>query len=255
MNNNWNLQHKRALITGGTRGIGQAIANEFLNLGAEVGVVARDQNHLEKVLNDWKSQSLPVQGWTADVARPEDRDRLFSRINQVWNRFDILVNNAGTNIRKKALEFSDEEYHHIFETNLHSTFDLCRRAFPFLKKSGSGSIVNISSVAGLTHMRTGAPYGMTKAAMVQLTRNLAVEWAREGIRVNCIAPWYIHTPLVEKLFKNREYLKAVIDRTPMGRIGEPSEVAAAAAFLCMPGASYITGQCLAVDGGFMVYGF
>jgi Tropinone reductase 1 len=255
MNNNWNLKNKRALITGGTRGIGHAIANEFLNLGAEVGVVARNQDHLENVLNDWKSRTLPVQGWPADVGQPEDRERLFARVNQTWEQFDILVNNAGTNIRKKAREFSDEEYQHIFKTNLHSTFDLCRRAFPFLKKSGSGSIVNISSVAGLTHMRTGAPYGMTKAAMVQLTRNLAVEWAREGIRVNCIAPWYIHTPLVEKLFENREYLKEVIDRTPMGRIGEPSEVAAAAAFLCMPGASYITGQCLAVDGGFMVYGF
>jgi len=124
-----------------------------------------------------------------------------------------------------------------------------------LKKSESGAVVNIISVAGLTHLRTGTPYGMTKAAINQLTKNLSVEWATVGIRVNAVAPWYTRTSLVEKLLENKEYLKAVIDRTPLGRIAEPEEIASAVAFLCMPAASYITGQCIATDGGFTINGF
>lgn len=115
--------------------------------------------------------------------------------------------------------------------------------------------MNISSVAGLRHVRTGSIYGMTKAAMVQLTRNLAVEWATDHIRVNVVAPWYIRTPLAETVLRNPDYLNSVLDHTPMRRVGEPEEVSAAVAFLCLPAASYITGQCLSVDGGFEVNGF
>ncbi|MFW5644433.1 MAG: SDR family oxidoreductase, partial [Bacteroidota bacterium] len=116
----------------------------------------------------------------------------------------------------------------------------------------SASIVNISSVAGLGHLRTGIIYGMTKAAMHQMTKNLAVEWAPYDIRVNAIAPWYIQTPLAEQILQDNKYFKEVIKHTPMKRIGQPEEVSSLAAFLCMEGAAYITGQCIAVDGGFSV---
>lgn len=251
----WNLNGKKALITGGTKGIGLAIANEFLKLGAEIFVVARDKDLLTKRISEWNKKGHIANGSAKDLSISEDRKELIKEVKKQWDNLDILINNVGTNIRKKTIDFTTEEYEKVLNTNIISTFELCRIFHLMLKNSESASIVNLSSVAGLTHLRTGSPYGMSKAAMDQLTRNLAVEWAEEKIRVNSIAPWYIDTPLVETLMKDKEYYKAVIDRTPMKRIGKPEEVAALAAFLCMNKASYITGQTIAVDGGFTIYGF
>lgn len=161
----------------------------------------------------------------------------------------------GTNIRKQAIDYTPDEYETIFQTNLTSVFELCRLTYPLLKTSDYSSIVNIGSVAGLVAIRTGAPYGMTKAALAQLTRALAVEWVSDRIRVNTIAPLFIRTPLTEPLLENSETLNAVIAQTPMKRVGEPQEIAGLAAFLSTSAASYITGQCIAVDGGFSAFGF
>jgi len=255
MSTRWNLKTKKALITGATKGIGKAIAEEFIDLGAQVFIVARNEQDVRQTIRDWKAKDFKAMGINADVTNPDDRKKIFDQIEKQFGGLDILVNNAGTNIRKKTLEYSMEEYDFLVGTNMRAAFEMCRLAYPFLKKSGTAAIVNIVSVAGLTHLRTGSPYAMSKAAITQLTRNLAVEWAEEGIRVNAIAPWYIRTPLAESVLKNKDYLNDVLERTPMKRVGEPQEVAAATAFLCMPAASYITGQCIAVDGGFMVKGF
>ena len=136
-----------------------------------------------------------------------------------------------------------------------SAFELSRYAHPLLTRHAASSIVNVGSVSGLTHVRTGAAYGMAKAALHQLTQNLAVEWAEDGVRVNAVAPWYIRTRRTSDSLADPDYLDEVLLRTPMGRVGEAEEVAAAVAFLCLPAAGYVTGECIAVDGGFLRYGF
>lgn len=251
----WRLDGKLVLITGGTRGIGYAVANEVLSLGGRVFIVARNAADVQSAMERWRAQGHSVDGLACDVSTTGGRDAIIQSLQQLGGKLDVLVNNVATNIRRKAIDYSPEDYRQVLATNLDAAFDLTTRSHSFLKQAGRASVVNVLSVAGLTHLRTGAPYAMSKAALLQLARNLAVEWAGDQIRVNAVAPWYTRTPLAESVLRDASYLKAVLDRTPMGRIAEPEEVAAAVAFLAMPAASYITGQCLAVDGGFLVNGF
>jgi len=251
MNNRWSLDEKRALVTGGTKGIGKAIALELMNFGAKVCIVARSEEEIQKLTKEYKN----LIGIKADLSLEKEHSKVIDYVKENFGTLDILINNVGVNIRKKTTEYSKDEYDKIVNTNLTSTFELSKMAYPLLKKSETASIVNISSVAGQKHLRTGSVYGITKAAMIQLTKNLACEWAEDSIRVNAIAPWYIKTPLAETVLKNPEYYNEVISRTPMKKVGEPEDVASLATFLCMPASSFTTGQCISVDGGFTVFGF
>jgi Tropinone reductase 1 len=253
----WRLDGQTALITGASKGIGLACAREFALLGADVLMVARDEAHLESARAELAEEfpEREVLAFAADVADHEQRLEVFDWIADLDTELSLLVNNAGTNLRKPTLDYDDAEVRALLETNLLSAFALCRLAHPHLVEHANAAIVNVGSVSGMTHVRTGSPYGMTKAALGQLAKNLACEWAEDGIRVNAVAPWYIRTQRTEGVLADPDYLDEVLQRTPLARIGEPEEVAAAVAFLCLPAASYITGEIVAVDGGFLKYGF
>lgn len=248
----WSLNGQAALVTGASRGIGLAIAGALAERGAKVWMMARDDQQLDLAVDKLRAQGGHAHGIAGNVDKADDRAHALSAVG---DRLDILVNNAGFNLRKSALDYNHGEVAAILETNLHAAFELARAAWPQLKSAGQASIVNISSVAGLTHLRTGVPYAMSKAALNQMTRNLAVEWADDGIRVNAVAPWYIDTPLAAQVLSDPDYRAAVLARTPLNRIGRSEEIAATAAFLCLPAAGYITGQVIAVDGGFTINGF
>ncbi len=242
----WNLKDKKALITGGTKGIGLAITQEFLQLGAEVLVIARDtssllpHDRLHSLQGDWSDTRL--------------RTSAIEFAAKKWAKLDVLVNNIGTNIRKKFIDYSEEEYRMLFEVNLFSLTDVTQKAYPLLKKSGNASVINIASVAGTFDVQSGPPYGMTKAAIIQLTRHLAAEWAPDHIRVNAVSPWYIRTPLTATVLSQPDRLEKILARTPMNRVGQPEEVAGIVSFLAMDNSSYITGQNIMVDGGMSVKG-
>lgn len=255
MENRWNLKNKKALITGATRGIGKSIAEEFLSLGAEVFIISRNEKEVKVDLEKYSSEGYKAFGMKCDVTNKDDRKELLIKVREVFGGLDILVNNAGSNTRIPTLENSEEDFDFISSLNMKSVIELCKNFHPLLKDSGSGSIVNIVSVAGITTVGTGSPYAVSKAGIIHFTKYLSVEWAKDNIRVNAVAPWYIRTSLTEPVLNKKEYLDAVLSRTPMKRVGEPEEVASAAAFLSMPAASYITGECIAVDGGFLKFGF
>lgn len=253
----WQLQGHTALVTGASKGIGHAAARELAGLGANLLLVARDEDYLEQVRAELAEDfpGIEILAFGADLTEAEERLAVFDWIADLGAPLSLLINNAGGNQPAAALDYREEAYRAIFEQNLFSAFEMCRLAHPQLVQHANAAIVNVGSVSGVTHVRTGAAYGMSKAALHQLSRNLAVEWAVDGIRVNAVAPWYIRTQRSEPALADADYLDEVLDHTPLRRIGEPEEVAAAIAFLCLPAASYITGQVLAVDGGFLSYGF
>ncbi|RDX58619.1 Tropinone reductase-like [Mucuna pruriens] len=229
---------------------------ELAQLGATVHTCSRNESELNQSLRQWITKGYIVTGSLCDVASRADRQDLITRVSSQFNgKLNILVNNVGTSIQKPVLDYTEEDFSFLVNTNLQSAFHLSQLAHPLLKASEAASIIFISSIGGVVSINIGSVvYSATKGAINQLTKNLACEWAKDNIRTNCVAPGIIRTPTVDEYLKEEKIVNAYIRRTPLGRFGEGKEVSSLVGFLCLPAASYITGQTICVDGGFTVNG-
>ncbi|XP_031092267.1 tropinone reductase homolog [Ipomoea triloba] len=255
----WSLQGMTAIVTGGTRGIGYAIIEELAGFGAEVYTCSRNQNDVDECVERWREKGLKVAGSACDISSRPQREELMEKVANHFNgKLNILVNNAGTIVPKDAIEFTAEDYTNVMGTNFEASFHLCQLAYPYLKASEKGSIVFNSSAAGILPVIKSTLYSASKGAMNQVTKSFACEWAKDNIRVNSVAPWITRTKLVddtEIYSESSEEIQRMLRRTPISRAGEVGEVSSLVAFLCLPAASYITGQTICVDGGYTITGF
>jgi NAD(P)-dependent dehydrogenase (short-subunit alcohol dehydrogenase family) len=242
-----------ALVTGGANGIGWATAQRFAQEGYSVAVADLDAERAHE-----RAQQLGAAhaGIGADVAVEADVRALIDACVERFGRLDVLVNNAGNSDQPQpTIRQNVDAFDRLLGIHVRGTFLACREAAKVMLAQRSGAIVNLGSIAGLAGIPARNAYGAAKAGIVAMTRSLACEWARDGIRVNAVAPGYVATELVETLRRNGQMnLQSIERRTPMGRLAQPEEIARAISFLASDAASYITGTVLSVDGGWHAYG-
>jgi len=242
------LDGKVAIVTGGSRGIGAEVGGRLAEDGAAVVVSGRDGERLQRTVHEWEAQGRAVLGVVADAANREDCERLVSSAKQHFGRIDVLVNNAGMTHDQLLVRMTDEDWDRVIEVNLRSAFLMTRAVSKALVRQKSGGrVINITSTAGAMGNAGQVNYSAAKAGLVGLTKSLAREVATRDITVNGVAPGFIETEMTASLAEPAR--QAAVAAVPMQRMGTAEEVAAAIAFLVSPGASYITGHVLHVDGG------
>ena len=242
------LQGQVALVTGGSRGIGLAIAEELANAGAKVAVVARDEARAQAA-----AEGLPGEGhrgYGCDVADSEAVNALVKRVEEEMGSLDVLVNNAGVTRDNVLMRIKDDDWDAVLDTNLRGAFNTIRAASRGMMKRRAGRVINISSVVGVTGNKGQANYAASKAGLIGLTKAVAKELASRGVLVNAVAPGYIETDMTADLPEAAR--DALMGQIALGRLGRPQDIAPAVRFLAGPGAQYITGQVLVVDGGMVM---
>jgi NAD(P)-dependent dehydrogenase (short-subunit alcohol dehydrogenase family) len=243
------LAGRVALVTGASRGIGRGIALALGAAGAAVACAARAVDHSEPTAAQIRAGGGTAQAFGLEVTRAEEIPATLRAVEAALGPIDVLVNNAGITFQRKTLELTDEEWERMLATNLTSMFRLARAVAPSMIARGGGRIINIGSMWGRVGVPQFAAYCVSKAGVDALTRCLAVEWARHGIRVNCVAPGYIRTDFQTEVMADERIRSLIFSKIPLRRLGEPEEVGALVVYLASPAAEFMTGQTIYLDGG------
>ncbi len=248
------LSGKTAVVIGGTSGLGRAIAVSLARSGANVIATGRRGELVEEVSAEIENAGRETLRQTIDVLNRTSLDALRDAVIKQFSGVDILINAAGRTAKSPTAEVAESDWQMILDTNLNGTLRACQSFYEPLKKSGRGKIVNIASLSSHVAFHEVAAYGASKAAVLALTKSLGCEWAKDGINVNALVPGVFPTELNEKLLNGTERGRELLTRTPMKRFGRAEELVGAAIFLSSDAASFITGQSIAVDGGFLASG-
>ncbi|MGJ9457810.1 SDR family NAD(P)-dependent oxidoreductase [Oceanobacillus sp. CF4.6] len=248
----FDLSGKVAVVTGASKGLGKVIAKTLAKANAQVVVTSRNKELLEKVVQEIVADGNQAIAIPSDIQDISSIQSLFNEAKAQFGKVDILINNAGTSFAKSALEITEEEWKNVLDTNLTGLFFSCQSAGQLMVEQGRGKIVNIASVMGVVGDVFISPYVASKGGVVQLTKALALEWARHKINVNAVGPGYVKTDMtIEALEENEKFHSHVMEKTPLRRFGEPEEIAAAVLYLSSDEADYVTGHTLFVDGGWV----
>lgn len=253
--NHFDVQDQVVIVTGAGRGIGRSIAKGFGEAGAKVVVCSRTEDELVSLKSEIEEAGGVCEVMPCDVSQLKDIEHIVQKTVVKFGKIDILVNNAGITKKVPAKDLSIDDFQNILDINLTGVFAFAQLTGRVMIEQGYGKIINVSSVASVQGLKGSVAYAASKGGVAMLTKTLAIEWAEYGIRVNAIAPAYVETPLVEAVKESREgFEEAVINRTPMRRMGKTDEMIGACIFLGSEASSYITGETIFLDGGWKAYG-